>query len=133
MTSALQTCAARIEAAIEYLEHEPDPIRAITAAIPQLRQAQISMRAAMFAPVGGRRADDHAPILTFLAGSKVPRNPWPPEAAAPAATARQLLAEAAPDLLAWMQDVMAHPGTMVTPSAIDRHIELRAKIEGGAA
>ena len=80
MTSALQTCAARIEAALEYLEHEPDPIRAITSAVPQLRQAQISLRASTAALPLDRRADDKAPVLTFLAGSKVPRNPWPPAA-----------------------------------------------------
>ncbi len=44
MSSALQTCDDRIVAALEYLAHEAEPLRAISLAEHQLRQALISLR-----------------------------------------------------------------------------------------
>ena len=43
MSSALQTCADRIAAALEYLTHEPDHLRAIELARVQLQYAQVSL------------------------------------------------------------------------------------------
>jgi hypothetical protein len=86
MSTALQTCAARIECALEYLAHESDPIKAIVLAETQLRQALISLRAA--SPVETRRAEDKAPALTFEASEKVRPSAWPPAAKAAEETAR---------------------------------------------
>lgn len=62
-TSALQTCDDRITAALEYLAHEVDPVRAITLAEQQLRQAAISLRIGRgLAPM--LRGSDHASLET---------------------------------------------------------------------
>lgn len=81
MSTALQTCDDRITAALEYLAHETDPLRAITLAEQQLRQAVISLRMGRgLAPM--LRVGDVA--LTFERAERVQRNPWPPaESGAP--------------------------------------------------
>lgn len=71
MSSALQTCADRITAALEYLTHEKDRLRAISLAIVQLQHAQVSL-------VAGRGEAQSLGSITFSAAMAVERNPWPP-------------------------------------------------------
>lgn len=75
MNQAIATAEARVVAALEYLEHEVDPIRAITSAERQLRHALQSFTLAKREQGQQRRTDD---ALTFNVAASVPRNPWPP-------------------------------------------------------
>lgn len=67
-------CKARITAALEYLQHEADPIRAITLAETQLKAARDELAAE---PSPHRRSGD-ATSITFDRAERVARNPWPP-------------------------------------------------------
>jgi hypothetical protein len=75
MSILLSTIEARMTAALEYLQHETDPIVAITRAEKQIREGLSALLAARSTP--GRRSDDIQP-LTFQAGERVKRSAWPP-------------------------------------------------------
>jgi hypothetical protein len=71
MSSALQTCADRITAALEYLTNEQEREHAIRLAVVQLQHAQASLEAA-------RNERLAAGAITFSAADAIDRNPWPP-------------------------------------------------------
>lgn len=76
-SSSLACCGARIDAALDYLQNEPDLVRAITLAETQLKSARACLTIGK--DLGGRRAEDLPPALTFLRAAAVPPNPWPPQ------------------------------------------------------
>jgi hypothetical protein len=76
MSILLSTIEARMTAALEYLQHETDPIVAITRAEKQIREGLSALLAAR-SSTPGRRSDDIQP-LTFQAGERVKRSAWPP-------------------------------------------------------
>lgn len=75
MINLLSSIEARMTAALEYLQHEANPVVAITRAEKQLREGLAALLAARGNP--GRRSEDVQP-LTFQAGERVPRSAWPP-------------------------------------------------------